>query len=193
VTATCSGTATDGIVQTRNNPQLGQPLPANGIIFVEDKVWADGQINNSRLTLIAAREPLATGNADVIINNDLLYTNKDGTEVLGIIAQRNITVGLYSDDNLVIEGSLVAKSGRIGRNYFSSYCSATYYKRNSITIYGSLATYNRYGFSWSCAGTYCSGYQNRTITYDGYLTFGPPPSFPTTGAYTFISWRELNP
>ncbi|MFH0819771.1 MAG: hypothetical protein V1892_01945 [bacterium] len=193
VTDTCGSTDTDGIAQTMNNPQLGEPLPANGIIFIEDKVWVDGQINNSRLTLVAAREPLASGDADIIINHNLLYTNKNGSDVLGLIAQRNITVGLYSDDNLEIDASLVAKSGRIGRYYFTSSCSSTYYERNSIALYGSLATYNRYGFSWSCGETYCSGYQNRTITYDGHLTFSPPPSFPTSGEYTFISWRELNP
>lgn len=193
VADSCSGTLTDGIVQTMNNPSLSQPLPANGIIFVSDKVWVDGQINNSRITLVAAKDPLATGDADIIINHNLLYTNKDGTDALGLIAQRNITVGLYSDDNLEIDGSLVAKSGRIGRYYFNSDCSATYYQRNSITLYGSLATYNRYGFSWICESVYCSGYLNRTITYDGHLTFNPPPYFPTTGEYTFISWRELNP
>lgn len=193
MTDACSGADTDGIVQTMNNPQLGEPLPANGIIFVEDKLWVDGQINDSRLTLVAAREPLATGDADIIINHNLLYTNKDGRDILGLIAQRNITVGLYSDDNLEIDASLVAKSGRIGRNPFDSDCSAIYYKRNSITIYGSLATYNSYGFDWNCSNVYCSGYQNQIITYNSHLIFGPPPSFLTSGEYTFISWREINP
>lgn len=169
-------------------------LPKNGIIFVEDNLWVDGTIpSGSFITLVAAKEPLATGNATVWINNDVLYAAKDGTSGLGIIAQNNISVGLLSEDDLEIDAALLAQKGNIGRNYYPSSCSSTYYKRNTITIYGSIGTNKRYGFSWGCGGVYCSGYKNRNINYDTYMIYSPPPSFPTSGDYSFISWEELLP
>jgi len=168
-------------------------LPNNGIIFVEDNAWIDGTINGKFITIIAAKEPLATGLADVWINNDILYSAKDGTSGLGIIAQNNISVGLFSEDDLEVDAALLAQKGRVGRFYYPSDCNATYYKRSAISVYGSIATYKRYGFSWNCAGVYCSGYQTRNLDYDKNLIYSPPPSFPTSGEYTFIKWDELLP
>ncbi|OQA37736.1 MAG: hypothetical protein BWY51_01013 [Parcubacteria group bacterium ADurb.Bin316] len=83
-----------------------------------------------------------------------------------------------------IDAALIARDGRIGRNHYGLTC--TNYSRNIITVYGSLATKNRYGFAYT-DGT---GYQTRNLIYDNNLTFAPPPHYPTTGEYTFISWKE---
>jgi hypothetical protein len=167
-------------------------LPDRGIIFVKDNTWVSGIINNNRVTVVAAEAPIASGNAKIWINNDLLYTNKDGRDSIGLIAQDDISIGLFSEDDLEIDAALISQNGRIGREYYPSDCEPTntYYLRDTITIYGSLATNQRYGFSWICGVDYCSGYEIRNLTYDNNLTFGPPPSFPTTGEYTFISWEE---
>ncbi|MEK7184772.1 MAG: hypothetical protein AAB683_01385, partial [Patescibacteria group bacterium] len=48
-------------------------MPANGIIFVEDHVWVEGQINNGRVTIAAGRFPdNVSTRRDIIVNNDLL-------------------------------------------------------------------------------------------------------------------------
>ena len=180
---------TDGIVN-ETDYIIGTSTPPNGIIFVKDNVWIDGQINGNRITILAFKEPLGGNITDIIINNDLTYTNYDGTDVIGLIAQRNISIGLFSEDDLQIDAALIAKENRIGRNYFpctdENDCSSTYCVRNIITVNGSLATRNRYGFAWS-DGT---GYQARNLNYDNNLTYIPPPHFPTTGEYSFISWDE---
>jgi len=175
-------------------------IPANGIVFVKHNVWIDGQIDGSRINILAFSEPFSGGTSDIIINNDLLYTNYDGTDSIGLIAQRNIGPGLYSegsrngsdDGELRIDASLIAKDGRIGRYYYPANCDQEYHKRNTITVFGSMATYLRYGFSWACGMSqeWCSGYETRNLIYDNNLTFAPPPHFPTTGEYTFISWKE---
>lgn len=166
-------------------------LPNNGIIFVEDTAWIDGTLDGNFITLVSAQEPLASGNANIWINNDILYTAKDGTTALGLIAQNDISVGLFSEDDLEINAALLAQKGRVGRHYYPSGCSSTYYKRDTITVYGTIATYERYGFAWVCSGVYCSGYNERNIHYDPHLVFSPPPSFPASGDYTFISWEEI--
>ena len=185
ITSPCSE-ETNGIA-SESSYMVGVDIPENGIIFVKDKIWVDGQIDNARVTILAFAKPITGNTADIIINNDLIYTNYNGTDSIGLIAQRNITIGLYSEDDLQIDAALIAKEGRIGRDYFASSCGSEYI-RDTITINGSLATKERYGFAYT-DGT---GYQNKNLNYDSNLTFIPPPHFPTTGEYTFISWREVD-
>lgn len=163
---------------------VNYPIPANGVIFIKNNVWVDGIIDNSRLTLLAFEEPFVGGNADIYITNDISYTDYDGSEIIGLIAQNDISVGQYSEDDLLIDAALIAKSGRVGREYYWPGCTNS--SRNTITVHGSIATYNRYGFAYT-DGT---GYQIRNLNFDNNLTFSPPPHFPTTGEYTFISWKE---
>jgi hypothetical protein len=168
------------------------PIPANGLIFVKNHLWVDGQINGSRVTILAFMEPFTGDTANITINNDLTYTNYDSLDAIGLIAQNDIGPGLYSEDDLRVDAALIAKSGRIGRTYYPANCDSEYHKRNIITVFGSLATNQRYGFSWACGESqqWCSGYNTRSLIYDNNLTFFPPPHFPTTGEYTFISWKE---
>jgi hypothetical protein len=163
------------------------PIPANGMIFVEDNVWVEGQINTARVTVGSGRFPdNASTRTSITVNNNLLYTNYDGQDVIALIAQNNINVGLYSLNDLRIDAALVAQNGRIGRYYYGSSCGSNYI-RNSLTLYGMLASYGRYGFAYT-DGT---GYDTRTIIYDANLLYGPPPSFPlTSDQYQTISWEE---
>ncbi len=163
-------------------------FPINGLIFLEDDVFVDGQINNVRLTIAAAVFPdNPSTRKSITVNNDLKYTNYDGKDVLSLIAQKNINVGLVSLDNLRIDAALVAQNGRVGRYYYSSSCGS-YYIRQTITLYGMLATNQRYGFAY----TNGTGYQIRNINYDGNLLYGPPPSFPlTSDQYVIVSWQEV--
>lgn len=162
------------------------PIPANGIIFVKNNVWVDGVIDGTRATILAFKEPFVGGNADIYLQNDLSYTNYDQTDAIGLIAQNNVSVALNSEDDLKIDAALVAKTGRIGREYYGSCGSCANSCRSTITVKGSLATNTRYGFAY-VDGT---GYVTRNLEYDNNLTFAPPPHFPTTGEYTFISWKE---
>lgn len=164
------------------------PIPTNGLIFVEDNVWVEGTINGARVTVASGRFPDNPSNRpQLIVNNDLLYTNYDGTDVVALISQGNLNVGLISDTNLRIDAALVSQNGRVGRYYYDSGCSP-YYIRNSLTLYGMIATSIRYGFAY----TDNTGYQNRNIIYDANLLYGPPPSFPlTSDQYEILSWDEI--
>lgn len=166
-------------------------IPTNGLIFVEDSVWVEGTINSARVTIAAGKFPdNAATRPNIIVNNDLLYTNYDGTDVIGLISQGNVTVGMVSDTDLRIDGALIAQNGRVGRFYYTggggSSCSP-YHARNSITLYGMIATNIRYGFAYT-DGT---GYSSRDIIYDANLLYAPPPSFPLSGnQYQVLSWTE---
>jgi hypothetical protein len=161
-------------------------FPANGLIFLDDHLWIDGQINGARLTIGAGTFPdNVSTRRSITVNNNLLYTNFDGRDVIGLIAQNNLNVGMISANDLTIHAALVAGNGRVGRYYYPSACTNS--TRNSLTLLGMIATNIRYGFSY----TDNTGYTTRTINYDGNFLYSPPPSFPLTGStYQTISWRE---
>jgi len=165
------------------------PIPGNGLLFVEDHVWVDGQIDGARLTIASGRFPdTPATRTNIIINNDTLYTNYDGQDVLSFIAQRNFLVGLRSEDDLRIDGAAIAQNGFVGRySYSSSSCGAER-SRNSLTTYGMLGSNQRAVFAYSAT----NGYQTRTYNYDVNLLYGPPPSFPlTSDQYIILSWEEV--
>ncbi|MBU1038656.1 hypothetical protein KKC17_00235 [Patescibacteria group bacterium] len=164
--------------------------PNNGLIFLEDNVWLEGQISNQKLTIASARFPENPNtNTSITVNNNLVYSNLNGNDILSLMAQNNINVGLNSADNLKIDAALVAKNGRIGRYYYGSSCGSSYV-RQTLTLNGMLASSLRYGFAY----TDSTGYQNRLINYDSNLLYNPPPSFPlTSDQYSLIDWQEIKP
>ncbi len=163
-------------------------IPANGLVFVEDNVWVEGQINTARVTIASGRFPdNVNTRTNIMVNNNLLYTNYDGQDVIALIAQNNITTGLDSLNDQRIDAALVAQNGRAGRYIYQSNCGVGY-DRNSLTLYGMIASNIRYGFAY----TNGTGYNTRNIIYDGNLLYGPPPSFPlTSDQYQTLSWKEV--
>ena len=123
------------------------------------------------------------------MNNDIRYTNVDGSDVIGLIAQNYIRIGYASADVLHIDGALVAQSGAIWRDYYPAACGPQNI-RTRIETNGSLISNRRYTFSWWC-GAFCSGYAAQVSTYDANMLYRPPPSFPlTTDRYQTVSWSE---
>jgi hypothetical protein len=170
-------------------------FPANGIIFAEDHVWIDGQVNTARLSIIAATIPDVGTRRNIIVNNDLLYTNYDGQDVIGLIAQDNFWVGVVSEDDLRIDAAIIAQNGRVSRYAYRN-CGVNSVQ-TTITFYGMFASNQRYAYGNLGAGCSpsigLSGYNtNRVYIYDPFLLYGPPPSFPLTAdQYQVISWEEI--
>ena len=79
----------------------------------------DGQINGGRVTVVAAFLPdNPPFRKNIIVNNDLLYTSYDGSDVIGLIAQGSVHIGMISEDDLRIDAALIAQNGRVGRYYY---------------------------------------------------------------------------
>lgn len=191
-----SGSSTPGwgTWSIQNQQLIGNYLfPANGVIFLEDDIWIDGQIQGARINIAAGRFPdNPSTRKNIIINSDLLYGAYDGSDVIGLIAQNNINIGLKSADTLRVDAALIAQNGRTGRFYYTNSCGPEYV-RDTITTYGIVATNKRYGFAWVCGVSqiHCSGYVNRNLIYDASLLYAPPPNFPlTSDQYVTISWEE---
>ena len=174
-------------------PAVNYPIPGNGIVFVENFTWVEGTLDGDHLTIATADLSPTPVFKDIYINHNILYTDKagndsNGPDILGLIAQNNISIGLYSDNNLEVDAALLAQKGRVGRNYYSSPLSPVdYVHRQQITVYGSIVTKQRYGFAYT-DGT---GYDIRNLYFDNNLIYYPPPYFPTGDKYQIDLWQEL--
>lgn len=168
--------------------QFTQAIPVNGLIFVEDHVWVEGTVQG-RAQVTAAKLPYnATTAPNIYIPNNIVYAAKDGSDVLGLIAQKHVVATYYTPDNLEIDAAIIAQNGSVQRYYFSG---GSYNIRNNITVYGSLGTFGQWTWSYVSGSTVTSGFVNTHTTYDANLLYGPPPSFPlTTDGYQQMSWES---
>lgn len=154
-------------------------IPDNGVIFVENNVWLEGAVDNERLTVVSAN--LVSANTyNVYIQRDITYGAYDGSSVLGVISQNDIEITKNSNNVLRIDGALLAQSGRVGRENYGN-------TKSAITVYGAIATNERYGFAYT-DGT---GYAHRNLYYDNNLFYNPPPYFPTGTQYLIDLWEEI--
>jgi len=156
-------------------------IPDDGVIFVEDNVWLEGTVSGKRVTIIAAN--LGSGTTkSMYIGNDIRYTNYDCSDIVGIIGQQDVEIYKGSLNDLRIDGALIAQAGRVGREHYTG----SGIIKNTITIYGAIASNQRYGFAWT-DGT---GYTTRNLYYDNNLLYCPPPYFPTGTQYEMDLWEE---
>ena len=166
--------------------QSNQAIPANGIIYVEDRVWVEGTVKG-RVMVAAAKLPYNVNTApDIIVPNNIVYAAKDGTNSLGLLAQQDFLVSYLSPNNLEIDAAIIAQNGSDQRYYYPGNIE------NTITIFGAVASYGTWTWSWvDGGGNIVSGYTNTNTTYDSSLLYSPPPSFPlSSSGYQQISWNS---
>jgi hypothetical protein len=159
------------------------------IIFAEDNLWVEGTIKGN-VTVVAARFPINNYDMNIWIPNNLVYVAYDHTNNLGLVAQNDIYFTRNIPNDFKVDGALMAQGGKIIRHGYISACgSTTQAVKNSLTINGSLISYNKSYWNFGSQPP-DSGFVTRTINYDADLLYKPPPYFPTSGEYEFISWSE---
>jgi hypothetical protein len=192
--ATPTGWDTKGVAHNEYNDYNGRTLqftksiPANGIIYVEDKTWVEGTVNG-RVAVVAAQLPYNSSTAPTIyIPNNIVYITKDGSDVLGLIAQKDVVITYHAPSNLEIDAAMISQNGG---------CQFFYYKnntaiKNNITIFGAVMTYNQWTWTYvDGSNNNISGYTNTYNNYDGNLLYGPPPNFPlSSSSYQLLSWTS---
>jgi hypothetical protein len=191
----------------------GIPVPSSGVIFVEDNVWVrTNPTFNGRVTIAAGRLA-STNNASITIADDVLYATKNGSDAIGLVAEQDIDVAAYAPPasgnfNFEIDAATLAQSGSV--IYPDTYrsnanrCTRGWTNPNQTFLYyGSVATRQTWTWTWLDGGNQCgdasydsangyiSGIENNTTEYDYNLLYAPPPSFPITGGYDILSWREV--
>lgn len=181
-----------GIDIKTEGPEQQYNLPNNGVIFVEDNIWVDGEIDE-RLTVASADFINPGKDTNIVINGDIVYQNKDGSSAMGLIAEKDVLVPLYSPEQLEIDAAMLAQGGHCFRYYYTEGSYGEHAVKDRIEIWGSVISNTVWTWSWVSCDTcpVISGYAQTETTYDPYLTFGPPPEFPTMGEYQILTWREI--
>ncbi len=197
----------------------GIAIPSSEIIFVEDNVWVRSNPTfNGRVTIASGR--LATSNnTDIVIADDLLYSTKNGSDSIGLIAEGDVLIAPYAPPasgafTFEIDAAILSENGNVEYpvNYrSSSQTCGSNNPRNThgwvnsnqrLLFYGSVSTRLTWTWNWqtsSCgdsvkdptSGQYISGIENTTTQYDYNMLYDPPPSYPVTSGYNIISWREV--
>ena len=166
-------------------PCIGQPLPANGALFVRDGDLTVSGTLDGRLTIGSSR--------DIIIGGDVVYADKTSTsnDMLGIIAENDVmirdTFTNPAPDNLEIDGCIIA----LNTSFYKQNWDSTLFNRDTLTILGGIIQQERgpVGTFNGTTGEKRSGY-NKSYSYDQRMIGNPPPFMPTTGDYVTLSWQE---
>lgn len=165
------------------------------IIFVEDKLWIDGEVSGK--VTVAAADTRASEYRSVILNGSITYEDEE-EDGLTLIAEDDMLITLTSPDDMELRGIFIAQGGRFGRDsygttggYRTPGVFRPYIQRDSLTVYGTIVSNGREGTKWTSNGQFQSGYENRTNGYDRNLTVSPPPMTPyLSNEYQFVDWRE---
>ncbi len=168
-------------------------LPANcGLIFVEDNAWIEGTIS-SKVTIAAANVTNTGVTPNILLPNNILYSNASGVSGLTAIAANDVLITPNSPTNMTLNGIFIAQSGAFGRNYYGWFsCPNSYEPRGTLTIHGSTISNKRTGTKWM-NGCYPgdAGYQTRIDAFDRQLSTNPPPFTPAVSTtYQFVDWRQ---
>ncbi len=167
--------------------QYTEAIPANGIIYVEDNVWVEGTVNG-RVTVAAAQLPYNPQTAPTIyIPNNIIYKVKDGSDVLGLIGQKDIIPTYYAPNNLEVDAAVISQNTSFQFFYYPGDI------KNNLNIYGAIIEFGWWfdNFVWTSgiSTDVLSGYTNSYYTYDNNLLYSPPPSFPfSASGYQQINW-----
>jgi hypothetical protein len=158
--------------------------PADGLIVAPEDIWVDGTAFPGRVTVVAAK-PGATSSGwkSINITNNLTYKAKDGSSAIGLIAQNNVHIADYAPNTIEINAATLAVNGHV-------WVDSNAPVKNTITFYGSIATYDYWTWTWVSGNTTTAGYATTITNFDTHLIYSPPPLYPTTGTYSILNWRE---
>lgn len=189
-------------------------IPGSGVIFAEDNVWVRSKTTFHGRVTIGAGRLAGNANAEIVVADDIVYSTKNGSDVLGLVAENNVTIAPYAPPasgsfTFEVDAAMIAQAGSVlyPGTYRTSTNSCTRGWVNAsqnFTFYGSVSTRQTWTWTWlqgsnSCGdavrdtatNTYISGVNHNTTQYDYNLLYAPPPSFPITSTYNILSWREV--
>ncbi|MEK7594307.1 MAG: hypothetical protein AAB436_01550 [Patescibacteria group bacterium] len=191
----------------------GITIPSSGVIFAEDNVWVrSNPTYHGRVTIAAGKlvNPSSTRYANIVVADDVVYTTKNGNDSIGMIAQGSIIIAPYAPPatgafNFEVDAAMIAQSGKVW--YPASYrrnganTRGWVNSNQTFTFYGSVAARQDWTWTWLTGSSgdseydpingWISGIEHNSTQYDYNLEYTPPPSYPLTSGYNFLSWREV--
>ena len=185
--------ATSGAGSTWNYALTSEFAP-NGTIFAEDATLRiKGEVKGQYTIGVSG-----TGGerGKVYLDGDVYYhdnpqTNPNSTDMLGIVALRDVVITDNSTNNndITIQAAIYCETG--------SFTADNYQNRGvdgDINLYGGITQYTRgpvgvFKTDWWGNSYIVDGFSKR-YKYDGRLMTSSPPMFPGTGKIEIVSWFE---
>lgn len=166
-------------------------IPADcSVIYAEDNLWVEGTVKGK--VVVASANLIDATDTSIVVSGDIAYSTNDGSDGLGMIAEKNVLIGPVVPNDMVIHAIIVAQKGRFGRNHYEDNGNSIRY-RNSLKIYGSVISSGRVGTQWVSGGSYVGGFAHRESYYDPDQVFNPPPFVAHMGSdFKIVSWREID-
>ena len=188
---------------TRTSVATNIPIPAEGVIFVEDNLWIRSNSQfRGRATIVAARQA-DSNTANIIAADDIEYSTKNGQDVLGLISEGSFLIAPYappkpdaSTSNFPFKIHAAIISGgdvRFPSSYMTRSVTEWTTSTRRMEYFGSIGMTNESGvWTWSTSSgsSTVAGFQYNTTSYDYNLLYAPPPHFPITDTYNILNWRE---
>ncbi len=172
----------------QNEYKYGEAIPIDpncSLIFVEDNLWVEGEVKG-KVTVASANLITPSEDTSIILPGNITYTTTDGSDGLGLIAEKNVLISPDSPNIMELRGVFVAQKGRFGRNHYP------WNIKDSLEIHGAIVSNGRVGTKWSSGGQIVSGYRNRENYFDQNLVYNPPLFIPYTSTeFKAINWEEL--
>lgn len=162
------------------------PIPSLcSAIFVEDNLWPEGAVKG-KITVASANliDPIL--DTDIVLQGNIDYAIKDGSDGLTLIGERNILIGPNSPGQMELRGIFIAQKGRFSRNHYPGNI------REKLEIYGSIISNGRVGTQWISGSQVVSGYLKRESYFDSNLIYNPSVFTPNiTNDLKLINWKEI--
>jgi len=165
-------------------------LAPNGVIYVKNGTARLQGTIQGQYTIGCGTTSSKGGS--IYLDGDLVYktnpvTNPSSTDILGIVAQKNIWLTDNAANNsggIKLNGSYYAQTGSFGAENYSTRPIA-----GVIDLTGGIIQATR-GAVGTLSGTTINHGFNKSYKYDTRMMFSSPPNFPNTGSYEIISWYE---
>lgn len=161
---------------------INYPIVDNGVIFVENDAWVEGIASNKKISVVAANLTGEGDPANIYIgldNTSVRYADYSCSNIVGLVAQNDITVVKSCPDSMIVDAALLAQEGRVG-------ISGTMASKTSLTFNGAIVSYLQPYFAKGV-----SGFAVRFYNFDNNLLYCPPPYFPTGSEYYIDLWEEI--
>jgi len=163
--------------------------PACPLLFIEDKVWLEGDIDMK--VTVAAANLTSVNETNIVINDDIQYVPGTNAGLLAI-AEDDVDINLViPGEDLELQGIFIAQNGRYGRNAYSEVNLPNdlrpFAYLGDLNRLGTVVSFERAAVNW--IGN--SGFTGGSSSFDRNQVDDPPPLTPqTSDVYEFEDWRQ---
>lgn len=162
-------------------------IPENGVLYVNGDCELSGELRG-QMTIATS--------GDIWLMDDITYVDDprivlDSTDLLGLVADNNIIVAATPQNLDAGDETFMCCMMALNES-FTVEDYNLFSHRGYLRVIGGIIQERRGAVGTFGGAGGPTGYSKDYI-YDDRLADSPPPSFPTTGSITTLSWREWGP